>query len=346
MKIALVTEHLSIGGGPEHLFQICKEMPQHHFKIFAKRGGDNSSKFDDLQNVEINNGYAKKDIELFNPDIVHFHSMKPFLFLYKLKFFKLITIHGFHIHKYEFQKGVIPKARSFLRKKLEGFLYRKADQIITISDEDEYTLQELYGLNSEKIYNGIDYTLMNNNAKPISIIRKELGFPIDKTICITIARFDFQKDYFSLVKAIEVLNKRSNDFVFYFAGDGATRLEIENYVKSRNIKNINFLGSRKDIYELLNASDIFILPSRWEGLSIAALEALDAKKKLLLSDTYGNRTIARHSNNVELFSLTNHLDLANELQQIDLEYYDEERFFTIDKMIASLDNLYKNNINK
>ncbi|AJI57482.1 glycosyl transferases group 1 family protein [Francisella philomiragia] len=340
MRIALVIEHLSIGGGPEHLFQICKNMPHYDFKIFAK-SGINSDKFKDLKNVEINNGYAKKDIELYEPDIVHFHSMKPFLFLYKLKFFKLITIHGFHIHKYEFKNGVVSKVRYFLRKKIEKFLYIKADQLITISDEDEITLQKLYGLNSIKIYNGIYYSLIEN-IKSKEFLKKELGFLPNKTICITISRFDFQKDYLSLVKSIEFLNKKYKGFVFYFVGDGDTKLEVEHYVKSKNIENIIFLGVRRDVNELLKASDIFILPSRWEGLSIAALEALDAKKKLLLSDTYGNRTIARYSKNVELFSLDDYEDLADRIDAMNTkEYLDEENFFTLDKMITSIDNVYK-----
>lgn len=340
MKIALVTEHLSIGGGPEHLFQVCKNMPNYHFKIFAK-SGINSDKFKDLKNVEINNGYAKKDIELYKPDIVHFHSMKPFLSLHKLQFFKLISIHGFHIHKYEFQKGVIAKINYILRKRLEAFLYKRANQIITTSDEDEITLQKLYKLNSIKIYNGIDHSLIEN-AKSKELLRKELGFLPNKTICITISRFDFQKDYLSLVKSIEFLNKKYKDFVFYFVGDGDTKLETEHYVKSRNIENIIFLGARRDIYNLLKASDIFILPSRWEGMSIAALQSLRAKNKLLLSNTYGNRTVARYSKNVELFSLDDYMDLADRIVAMNTkEYLDEENFFTLDKMITSIDNVYK-----
>ena len=341
MRVALVTEHLSIGGGPEHLFQICKNMPQHQFKVFAKSGGVNSSKFDNLQNVEINNDYTKRDIELFNPDIVHFHSMKPFLFLYNLEYLKIMTIHGFHIHKYEFQKGMFSKLKYLLRKYLESFLYHKVDKIITISDEDKQTLFNLYKLNSEVIYNGIDYVPMEQIPDKKNSIRSKFQIPMDKTICITVARFDFQKDYLSLVRSIKLLNGQSDSFIFYFVGDGDTKLEIENYVKSENIKNIVFLGARKDIYELLKASDIFILPSRWEGLSIAALEALGANMKLLLSDTYGNKTIARHSNNVELFSLSNPKELAEKIENLNLNVYQEEHFFTIDKMIISLDNFYK-----
>lgn len=340
IRVALVTEHLSIGGGPEHLFQICKNMPHYDFKIFAK-SGINSDKFKDLKNVEINNGYAKKDIELYEPDIVHFHSMKPFLTLHKLQFFKLISIHGFHIHKYEFQKGLIAKISYILRKKLESFLYKRADQIITTSDEDEVTLHKVYKLNSIKIYNGIDYSLIDG-LKPKELLRKELGFLPNKTICITISRFDFQKDYLSLVKSIEFLNTKYKGFIFYFVGDGDTKFEIERYVKSRNIQNIIFLGTRRDIFNLLKASDIFILPSRWEGMSIAALQSLGAKNKLLLSDTYGNRTVAKYSKNVELFSLDDYMDLADKIEAMNTkEYFDEENFFTLDKMITSIDNVYK-----
>lgn len=65
----------------------------------------------------------------------------------------IFTVHGVHLHKYEFVNGFKAMALKFLRLNLEKYLYKSVDKIITVSDY----LKEYYKLDSDVVYNGIDY---------------------------------------------------------------------------------------------------------------------------------------------------------------------------------------------
>jgi glycosyltransferase involved in cell wall biosynthesis len=341
MKIALVTNKLFTGGGLEHIYQICLGIPNIQFGVFGD-DGDGVSKFKHLHNVVVfNNGYKAKDIVKFNPNIIHFHSLMPLLKLYKLEYKKIITIHGIHLHKYEFSNTLKSKIFYYIRLRLEKYLYSKVDKIITVSDDDEKYLISNHGYKSRIIYNGIDTENIDTIKETKLELKKEFNFPKDKIICITVARFDFPKDYNMLVDAISIVNKQSDKYMFYFIGDGDTKKEIEKKVNNLNIENITFMGTRKDVYKIMKASDLFILPSKWEGLPISAIEALASKLKLLLSDTYGNRTIYKYNEeNVELFDISNSQNLANKIIKSNLKFIENKNFFTIDKMINNIELEY------
>ena len=121
MKIALVTDSFTTGGGLEHIYQICAGMPDVEFGVFGNRGNA-TEKFESLQNVNIfSNGYGKEQIKKFNPDIVHIHHLKPLIKLYNLDIKTIFTVHGIHLHKYEFIHGLKSKIFRFLRLNLEKF---------------------------------------------------------------------------------------------------------------------------------------------------------------------------------------------------------------------------------
>ena len=341
MKIALITNKFFIGGGIEHIYQICIAMPTIKFAVFGNKG-DAEYKFEKLDNVTIyNNGYRKNDIDSFDPDIVHFHSLTPLLKLYNLKYKKIVTIHGMHIHKYEYLSGIKSKILYIIRLYLEKYLYKKVDKIITVSDDDKQYLYEKYNLQSILIHNGIDTKNIEKITNKKVTLKKELKFPTNKKICITVARFDFPKDYDTLVDAIQIVNQKSDEYIFYFIGDGDIKQQIENKVKKLNINNIIFLGTRQDISKIMKASDIFILPSKWEGLPITALEALASKLKLLLSNTYGNRTVYKYNKeNVELFELFDKTDLSNKILNSSFNFSEIKNFFTLEKMVKKLEQVY------
>lgn len=344
MKVALVTDKFITGGGLEHIYQICKGMPDIEFGVFAN-GGSDYEKFNKLKNVKLFFSYRKKEIKKFSPDIVHIHHLKPLMKLYNINFAKKIfTVHGIHLHKYEFMKGVKPKILKFLRMNLEKYLYSKMDEIITVSDDDKEYLERFYGIKSTVIYNGIDIQPILEIKETKEELREKYNFPKDKILCITIARFDFSKDYYNLVKLIYCLNKKNTNFYFIFVGDGKNKIKIEQIVKQLKINNILFLGKRKDIYYLLKASDVFILPSKWEGLPISAIEALACGNKLLLSNTYGNKTLKRLFNkSAFLYENNNCIDFSLKLINLINESYvvNDLSKVTKDFMLSKLKDLYR-----
>ena len=72
------------------------------------------------------------------------------------------------------------------------------------------------------------------------------------------------------------------------AGDGRLRHDLESRAAALGLApHIAFLGARSDIAEILRALDVFAMPSLWEGLSVAMLEAMAAGLPLVISDVSG-----------------------------------------------------------
>ena len=88
MRIHLVTDQFSLGGGIEHIYQITKGLEDIQFGVFGEPGPA-AAKFNQLENVEIHDkGYAPGYIMEKSPDIVHIHHLKPLVSFFKNPFIK------------------------------------------------------------------------------------------------------------------------------------------------------------------------------------------------------------------------------------------------------------------
>jgi glycosyltransferase involved in cell wall biosynthesis len=304
MRIALLTDKISTGGGLEHIYQLCAGMPDIQFGVFGQPG-DANGKFSRLGNVELVLSNDNAAVERFAPDLVHYHHLKPLARPFTPAVRKLFTVHGVHLH--------------FARLTLEKFLYRRIDSIITVSAEDATYLNRHHGCNSKTIYNGIDFAPVEGVTEPKVDLRARLGLPQDRSLYLTVARFDFPKGHDVLIRAIAVMKQRDTigTRLFVFAGDGALMGSSKALAECLGVSDyILFLGTRTDVYELMAASDVFVLPSRWEGLPITLIEALVARLPAVASNTYGVATVARETgNNVRLFENENPDDLARMLTE-------------------------------
>ncbi len=345
MKIALVTDSFTTGGGLEHIYQICSGMPDVEFGVFAK-DGDAKEKFKQLSNVKIfSSGYYEKYIKAFNPNIVHIHHLKPLIQLYNIDIKTVFTVHGVHLHKYEFINGIKSKILRFLRLSLEKYLYKRVDEIITVSDDDKTYLKKYYDIDAEVIYNGIDYAPIEQISQSKEQLKNMLNIPQEKQIYLTVARFDFAKAYDVLIIAIKNLrdNGQLDKQLFMFVGDGDLLEEMKSLVNRLKLNdNIIFMGRRNDIYELMKAADCFILPSRWEGLPITLIEAIACKLPIIASDTYGNRTVYNVANQVRLFKNLDAKDLSQKIISTGTAQVTYNSSFTINNMITNIKRIYDN----
>lgn len=115
--------------------------------------------------------------------------------------------------------------------------------------------------------------------------RKELKIT-DKTLLLHIGRFTYQKNHTFLIDVFNEYYKLDNNAVLLLVGDGPLQLEIQHKLNTLSCKNnVVFLGVRQDIPELLQAADIFLLPSNFEGLPLVAVEAQATSVPCLLADT-------------------------------------------------------------
>jgi glycosyltransferase involved in cell wall biosynthesis len=113
--------------------------------------------------------------------------------------------------------------------------------------------------------------------------RKRLGIPIDKKIITCVGRLHEQKNHKLLVDTM----KRVNDAILYCGGDGPLRKEISSQILQNKVsKKIVLLGDleRTEVRLLLRASDIFVIPSKYEGLSNSLIEAMSYGLPIIFSN--------------------------------------------------------------
>lgn len=104
-------------------------------------------------------------------------------------------------------------------------------------------------------------------------IRNELGIG-DKTVVGCVARLNYQKNHDFLIDVFNEITKTADNAVLVLAGDGELYEPISENVNRYGISDkVIFLGARDDVCRLLNAFDVFVLTSLFEGLPIVLLEA-------------------------------------------------------------------------
>ena len=321
MKIHLVTDRFSTGGGLEHIYQVARGIGDMDFTVFGLPGTPAAvEKLSQLPNVTIHDGgFDPNQLLSGNPDLVHIHHLRPLLSLLgnplrRLDIPVVFTAHGLHLHKYEFLPGWSASLKYRLRFHLEKRLLRRPNRVIAVSREDEGFMRDNYGLsNVTYLTNGI--APVEQAVRTKQEYRRLLDLPDDALVFVTVARFNFQKGYDILVEALRRLRSTlvTKKVLFAWAGDGAEYDAVKHRVEALGLSSyIKFLGNRGDIPEIMEAADAFLLPSRWEGLPIVLLEAGLHKLPVLASDTYGNREIIGDKNGV----LFNNLDPADLAQKI------------------------------
>ena len=159
--------------------------------------------------------------------------------------------------------------------------YQKATEVIAVSHENLSLLHELFHLPphlGQVIHNGVPKKFFSPLDFSIrEKVRQEIGVPKDGILCLTVGRMESVKGYQYQMKAIARLRQSIVWPNLYFAWVGAGILEprLRAWASQLNVAtHIKFLGERQDIADVLNAADMFILPSHFEGMPLAIAEAM------------------------------------------------------------------------
>jgi len=111
----------------------------------------------------------------------------------------------------------------------------------------------------------------------------------------TVARFDPQKGLDVLLEAVARLRQHVPSLRCVFVGEGELRGQLEAQSRSLGVAHmVHFSGTRRDVPAVLAALDVFVLPSRFEGLSLALLEAMAAGRPVVATAVSGTVEVVRH----------------------------------------------------
>lgn len=133
--------------------------------------------------------------------------------------------------------------------------------------------------------NAIDSDKFSYNANTREKVRKKLGIKETNILIGHTGRFTYQKNHWRIIDIFAALRKKEPKAKLLLVGDGPLKLEMEEKAKVLGVDEaVLFLGERDDIAELLQAMDVFLLPSFYEGFCISLLEAQSTGLKCIASD--------------------------------------------------------------
>lgn len=240
-----------------------------------------------------------KLVKKHNVDVIQTHLLRRLDFLVLLLLYTTnlrLVLWTFHVTRFELSADDLPKYRWLLAPKKLGYrlLYRWASHLVSgfiaVSDKVEEAMVQTIGPIQDKvtvIRNAVD---VKRYQKPIDKmqVRNQLRLKANAYLIAVVATLKEQKGHRYLIDAMASIVPRYPDLHVLFIGDGDLREELQAQVKRLNLgDHIHFLGNRCDVPQLLAASDLFVLPSLWEGLSVALLEAMATGLPIVATEVSG-----------------------------------------------------------
>ena len=152
------------------------------------------------------------------------------------------------------------------------------------------------------VHNGIDLDTFKVDEEKRYEIRQMLGFAENDCVIGHIGRFSFQKNQEYLIDLLNELYKESKNYKLIYVGDGDTKSDVLEKAKALGIsENIVFTGNVSNVQDYLQAMDVFVLPSRYEGLPVVSVEAQASGLPCVFSDAITEEV--KITENIELISL-------------------------------------------
>lgn len=239
-------------------------------------------------------------------DVVHTHTSKAGIIgrvaaKFTPESFVIHTVHGFAFHERS-PRWLI--AAVWVAERLGAAL---SDLVVTVSEHHYAAAKRLRIVPVRKLQaipNGIR-AAGATDAERVPAVRAELLADGGDTILLCHGRLARQKGIIHLINAISSMKANTTlptGVRVIVAGDGPLRETLERQVAELGIGEVvRFLGFRSDIDDLLDASDVIVLPSLWEGLSIALMEAMARGCLVAVSDIPSNVELIEHNSNGILF---------------------------------------------
>jgi glycosyltransferase involved in cell wall biosynthesis len=218
--------------------------------------------------------------------VVHSHNMAPLVYAgvcARMVRGRPAVVYSEHNQVY----SATPAAR-----KRFSYYVRLADEVVAVSHDLERTLTEEIGIRRpvRVIYNGIDGRRFADTGG--EKVRRELGFGDDDLVVGTAVVLSEQKGIAYLLEAARRVLDAEPRARFVIGGEGPLRQRLEARAAELALGDrVRFLGYRRDVPDLISSLDLYVLPSLWEGLPLALLEALAIGKPIVCTTVGGNPEI-------------------------------------------------------
>jgi len=372
-KVALLYDGLlDVGGVEDHLLSILNGGYSSNYSfILLSQVSERFSTKIKLINVKI---VQPKRRHLMNPiavfeiaktlkvekvDLLHAHSPSSALWgrvaARLLSVPAIVTVH-LPVGKYHGSLETIrAKTGRVIYKYLDQWLNnrpRYTRKIIYVAQnvyERELKIGQSASDNSTVIVNGVDLQPFDNLNRMEA--RNHFNLSPSSKIITFAGRLDEQKGVDVLIEAMAILNKNKPGCQVWLIGDGPLRQVVEDQIRALNLdETIKLWGFQEEIPLYLKASDIFVLPSRYEGMSLALLKGLAAGLPCVVTNVGDNDRLVNDGENGFVIPPDDIERLAKALETVlcDDDLYQRmsasAKFtandFTEEKMIKQLERVY------
>ncbi len=359
MKVLIVITHGVIGGATNFVYFLAKGLKEKNIDIKVGFGGGEYLKEKlEKENVPyINFKWLKRthnplanlffifeikkflDKEKF--DVIHFNSTNALFGAVGAKISKskpktIFTFHGLSFLDSYYQKNKILK---IIYRFVFKFLLLFINIPVFVSKYNLELAKRIKLTNGGVvIYNGIPQPEFLDKENVRKFFEEKLNVNLkDKFLIGSIGRLDYQKNYEFLIEIFPEILKIKENSIVIIIGEGAERKKYENLIRKYSLKNKFFLiGETKDASKYLKGFDLFVLPSRYEGLSITLIEALFAQIPILASDVGGNKEIVSKEC---VYEFNNKNEFLEKIKELKIPFIKKVNF-NLENMIENYKNIY------
>ncbi|MDD4533964.1 MAG: glycosyltransferase [Prevotella sp.] len=355
MRILQVITSLKIGGAEHVVVHLVKLLRQRGHKVdVVVFNGEETSFTDELKAMGckiFSLGHGFYDLRYIGRlrkvmrdyDIIHTHNSSPQLYavLANIGIGRLLVTTE---HSTNNRKREHPMFAS-----IDKWMYNRYNKIVTISDIAEQQLCEYLGQHALRglkeriltINNGVDVQYFYD-ARPLPELEHH-----DKFVTVMVAGFREAKDQDTVIKAMALL---PSEYEFWLVGDGVRRQELEELIKKEQVENrVRLLGIRSDVPNILKSSDVIVMSSHWEGLSLSNIEGMSSGKPFIASEVDGLREVTKnygllfpHGDAQALSDIIKRLhDDASFYQFIADRCYLRAQQYDISKMVEQYNQVYQ-----
>lgn len=213
----------------------------------------------------------------------------------------------------------------------------KLDYYISLSQKDKKDLEEVFNIP----YNRIEILGGGFKEEYFYENKKENKRENKKIKIFYAGKLSQAKGIYEFASAIEILNKKYNNVEIFMIGNADENIKKKIEGNSKNAKNIYFLNSmsQKQLGEFMRKSDIFVLPSYYEGLGLIAIEALACGLRVVSTKIVGLQELLK--DRINLSGVIEYVDLPR-LYDVDKPYEeDKEKFIKSlsDKISIQIDRI-------
>lgn len=309
--------------------ELKQELERHGIRVTTLRKGSKLGlgMFEDLT----------EHLKRVHPDIVHTH-------LFAADVWGGLAAANAHIPVVVSTEHSVNKDEGWLKHRLKCYTHSKRDAVVAISHSvKEYIEERCGGAVKGKVHiipNGVD---TNRFSAPVE------RPPHDIPRIVVVGRLEPVKGHELLIEALPLVTQ---PYQLQIIGEGTQRALLQAMVEENNLqKQVRFEGFHSDVERFYSEADVAVMPSRWEGLSLSAIEAQVSGCAVLASDVDGLREVVQHNQTGLLVDIEDSAAVAKQLDRLLAEPPLRKRLatagqqhavehYSLDTMLESYTSLY------